>query len=303
MTNPTSRKERGKWGTRRIPLLLKGLIFTGCGEGSRNEHWCYDGTIDFLLTMITKVREWLETQGFSLEMRTASAFRTAGFQVRQSSYYVDSETGKAREIDVLAIHPDIYGVIDIQFIVECKSSSKPWVLICSPHTLVGYNRLFALAALSRTARHALSDRESLTRLGKLPWYRKEGLIGYSLRQAFSDVDIAYAAAIGTTKACADFVGKTKGSRESLAFAFPVVVIDGPLIRCFLAENGDVQLEEVEEGEFLFSGHELGACIRVVTAARLSAFALEAKSVADELRAGLKSEEERVVEGWKNLKNV
>jgi hypothetical protein len=35
--------------------------------------------------MIPKVRDWLEAQGFTLEMHAASAFRAAGFEVRQSS--------------------------------------------------------------------------------------------------------------------------------------------------------------------------------------------------------------------------
>jgi hypothetical protein len=247
--------------------------------------------------MITKVREWLETQGFSLEMRTASAFRAAGFAVRQSSYYVDSETGKAREIDVLAIDPDFYGITEIHFIVECKSSTKPWVLLCSPYTLMGYNRLFALSASSAKARDVMAQEVVLKRLIKFPWYRKEGLMtGYALRQAFSDTDVAYAAAIGVSKACAAFVQQNK----SYAFGFAVIVIDAPLIRCFLAENGDVQLEEAQEGEFLFSGHELGACIRVVTATHLPAFALEARQVAAELRAVLKSEEDKIRAAWKNL---
>ena len=41
-------------------------------------------------------------------MKTAAAFRAAGFEVRQSSYYIDQETGKGREIDVLAMDPDPY---------------------------------------------------------------------------------------------------------------------------------------------------------------------------------------------------
>ena len=54
--------------------------------------------------MIPKVRNWLETQGYTLEMRAASAFRAIGFDVRQSSHYDDPETGKSREIDVTPQH-------------------------------------------------------------------------------------------------------------------------------------------------------------------------------------------------------
>ena len=42
--------------------------------------------------MIPNVKEWLEKQGFLLEMKTAAAFRHAGFKVRQCSHYVDLGT-------------------------------------------------------------------------------------------------------------------------------------------------------------------------------------------------------------------
>jgi len=248
--------------------------------------------------MIPKVREWLETQGFTLEMRTAAAFRAAGFHVRQSSIYVDADTGKSREIDVLAIDPDNLGVLDIRFIVECKSTKKPWVLLCSPDTTVGYNRISAFAAVSKKVRDVF-----INRLGgfleKFSWLRKDGLIGYSVRQALSEADIAYAAAATLAGVCKNFVSGSDGKYASvLCFGFPVIVIDGPLIRCWLAESGEVQLEEVDHGEFLFFLGDFGTCIRVVTAGCLAAFTLEAKQVADQLRAELKSEEDQVVKSWK-----
>jgi hypothetical protein len=217
--------------------------------------------------MIPKVREWLDARGFTLEMRTASAFRAAGFEVRQSSIYIDPKTGKAREIDVLAIDPDVLRIVDIRFIVECKSTKKPWVLLCSPDTLAGYHRVSAFASVSEQARFVLVDRLSGL-LDKLPWLRKEGLIGYSVRQALSDAKVAYAAASTIAKACDNFVSGVDRYSAPLSFGFPVIVIDGPLIQCWLGENGHVQLEEVEQGEFLFFlgglSHDFGICIRVVT---------------------------------------
>jgi len=251
--------------------------------------------------MIPKVRAWLDTQGYLLEMRTASAFRAAGFDVRQSSHYVDPETGKSREVDVIALDPDVVGIINISFIVECKSSNKPWVLLCSPDTLDGYNRIFAFSVVSDKARKALAGRMSQL-LDRIPWLRKSGLIGYSVRQALSDADIAYAAAVSAAKACDVLTHGVASSYKPYAFAFPVIVIGGPLIRCSLAENGDVQLEEVEEGEFLFAAYlpkYFGTCIRVVTSARLTAFAVEAKRVADHIRAEFKSEEDEVRESWRD----
>jgi hypothetical protein len=249
--------------------------------------------------MIPKLKVWLEKQGFSLEMRAASAFRAAGFEVRQSSYYTDAETGKAREIDVLAIDPDFRGIVNIQFSVECKSSRNPWVLLSSPDAVRGYNRLFAFSAMSRKARDVLAEIARLKRmLAEFPWFRKEGLTGYSLRQGFSENDAAYAAALAVAKACDSFVHEHDGRLESIDIGFPIIVVDTPLIRCILGESGEVELEEVVEGELLFMGHQLGTCIRIVTANHLASFAAEARQVANQLRAELKSEEEAVLESWR-----
>jgi hypothetical protein len=49
-----------------------------------------------------RVSEWLTEQGYPLELRVAQAFTGAGAEVKQAEYFKDSETGKFREIDVVA---------------------------------------------------------------------------------------------------------------------------------------------------------------------------------------------------------
>ena len=155
------------------------------------------------MDLLPQVQSWLEKQGFSLEMRAASAFRSAGFEVRQSSYYIDAENSKPREMDVIASYPDVMGVIRIALIIECKSSSKPWVLLCSSDTLTGYNIVSSYAAISDEARRIL------------PWLRKNDLTGYSVRQAFSDIDNAYAATLNVAKAVTLFSARTSRHRRSI----------------------------------------------------------------------------------------
>jgi hypothetical protein len=91
-------------------------------------------------------------------MEAAAAFRRAGFEVKQSVTYPDPQSDKAREIDVLATQPDIVGVIDVSFVVECKASHNPWIVLMSEDALANYNRLFAFAVTSRAARGILADR-------------------------------------------------------------------------------------------------------------------------------------------------
>ncbi len=220
--------------------------------------------------MIPQVRDWLEAQGFTLEMRTASAFRAAGFVVRQSSHYIDPETGKGREIDVVASDPNHLGVVDITFIIECKSIKKPWVLLCSPDTVAGYNRFFAFGVLSDKTIEAMAAR--VTELvDKLPWLKKDRLVGYGVRQALSGSDVAYTAGIAVAKACDSWVRRPgKHYVPPYIAAFPVIVVDGPLLQCSLGDDESIEISEVDEGEWLFLAklpRYFGTCIRLVSAKR------------------------------------
>ncbi len=254
-------------------------------------------------TVISSVKKWLEGSGFPLEMQTAAAFRKEGFEVRPSSQYIDAETGKGREIDVLTSlrDPDFLGIIEIYFAIECKSSPKPWVLLTSEDAASGYNRIFAFGVLSKKAKHAFVSRIHEF-VETLPWFRKEGAIGYSFRQAFSkESDPAYSAALSAAKACEHLARPTDRRHVApLMLAFPVIVVDAPLIQCSLREDGHLDLQEVDLGEFLFFAHLphlFGTCIRVVRASRLASFAMEAKRNAEQFRTALKPEEEKIKESW------
>ena len=108
-------------------------------------------------TVLPKVQEWLEKTGFPLEMAAAAALRRAGFFVRQSSTYPDAQTDKGREIDVVASDSDWLGDLETAFVIECKASRKPWVVLRSADALAGYNRLFAFSVMSQSAREAISE--------------------------------------------------------------------------------------------------------------------------------------------------
>jgi hypothetical protein len=246
--------------------------------------------------MHEKVRNWLDAQGFSLEMRAASSFREAGFEVQQSSLYRDPQEGKLRETDVIAIHPDFLGMLSIWFVVECKSSSKPWVLLCSEHVLKGYNRLFSFALSSKETKAPIIERIQYF-INNYPWLQKDGPIGYSLRQAFSENDVAYGAALSVAKATHHLVHGAEKYVAPLRIGFPIIVVDSPILLCSLTEDGQIQLEERDQGEVLFNADlpiGFGACIRVVNIKALPAFVTEAKGVADRLRADLRS---AVKEAW------
>jgi len=247
--------------------------------------------------MIDQVKNWLKDQGFPLEMQTAAAFRKAGFEVTQSNLYSDLDTKKPREIDVFAADKDYVGVTQIAFIVECKSSKKPWLLLTDPEALTGHNRVRSFAFVSQNAITAMIEDPVFDSLmEQCPWFRKENqLAGYSLRSAFSDNDIAYDAASCAAKASLDFVNGAKDYQQRVAF--PVIVIASPLVRCWLDEKGEIQAEEIPQGEVFFK-YDLTnpwSCIRVVTLAALPEFAHQAAQVAAFLRNQLLESEEKLWE--------
>lgn len=251
--------------------------------------------------MIHKVRDWLENSGFALELRVASALREAEFEVRQSSYYLDPDSGKGREIDAVAVDSDVLGVFDIYLMVECKSSSKPWVLLTSPDTVGGYNRFMAYALMSASLRNAMIDQ--LPGLSdRLPWFLKDCPIAYQVRQAHSEADAAYSAAMSVAKASIAWLAPSESGRmPSFAAVFPVIVVDAPLLQASLAADGTIEIHEIEEGEWLFTARVpeyFGTCIRVVTSSRFPTFAREAKGAADALREVMAKPIQSVVDSWK-----
>ena len=85
-----------------------------------------------------KVKEWLEIQGHSLEMRIAKKFGENGFTVSQFEHYIDQETKAVRQIDVVASLSKRVGrsLVTINLIIECKyAKSKPWVILLTQKKL------------------------------------------------------------------------------------------------------------------------------------------------------------------------
>lgn len=249
--------------------------------------------------MSNKVLEWIKKTGFALELEAASAFRAAGFEVRQSFTYPDPQSDKGREIDVLAQVPDIMGIIEIYFVLECKASSKPWVVLASESTLENYSRLSAFAITSEAAREAIAKKIISNDSGKPNYLQRSSRCGYGFRQAFgSNDDAAYAATIGALKACSGLVkDRITPTIPRLAFAFPVIVVDSPLFECSLKGDGELHLQEVEESDFLCSAYipdVVGCCIKVIRKELLSKYATEAKQLEITIRQSLKDEEDSAI---------
>jgi hypothetical protein len=107
--------------------------------------------------------------------------------------------------------------------------------------------------------------------------------------------------MSVAKACESLVHPLDSSYTApFILAFPVIVIDTPLFECTLQSDGQLQLDDVSQGEFLFVARlpsRFGSCIRVITEGYVQTFAQEARDAAEQFRAALKPKEERIRKTW------
>src|SRR5688572_25576331 len=154
--------------------------------------------------MDEKLSEWLDKQGYPLEMRVAKLFMKKGFFVRQSPYYLDKETDVRRELDLVASRDFTFNnrAIRYTFAIECKNNrEKPWVAFSSKnHTL--HDRAFITQKCA--TRIGL---KFLDQLAKKDYNFAEGLLfkqperpSYNLTQAFENKnDSTYGAIYSVAK--------------------------------------------------------------------------------------------------------
>ena len=227
-------------------------------------------------------------------MEVASIFRKHKFEVSQGIYYSDPETIEAREIDVVATKGDFKGFLEIFIVIECKSSKdKPWVLFSSGETSSGlwkFGILSELAWAKITRRISGEEADPIT---KLPWFHKDRN-GHGMAVAFGKgKDPAYKALLSALKASIDCAKhQSPWGFQNLRFAFPVIVLEGNLFEARLGSDGDVVVQEIDEGFVTLSRTIAGypSCsVHVVTRGRLDAFCTEALEVATRLEAILKAD--------------
>ena len=210
-----------------------------------------------------KVREWIEHQGFPLEMQVANAFLEAGFRTIQADYYTDPDTKASREIDVVASVQSLSGkqLIRLNIVVECKvAKDKPWILLTSSRTRLTPQAQVAQQAATRLGRKLLFKAAELDVYQQLPLFRSPERPAYGVLQAFaSGNDAAYAASMSAAKASASLITEADTERDyKLAeIVIPAVVIDGFLFECHLGQGGQLEIESVEDGMLVWRNPIVG----------------------------------------------
>jgi hypothetical protein len=207
----------------------------------------------------TKIKSWLDEQGYPLEMRVARAFRQAGFSVLQSDYYEDPKTKTQREIDVVATVGKNYEKIlfRLQFVIECKlSKNKPWILFCGANQRIAAPARIVQRVSSDIGRSILFDIASREDVQNLDLFEVISPAAYGVTQAFTNnPDVTYTAL--TNVAIAASAKADEGNFDSILsklfgfLVFPVVVTEGKLFTATLQEDSSIFVNEVKQGTLLW----------------------------------------------------
>lgn len=106
-----------------------------------------------------RIQKWLAREGYPLEMKVAQKIaNSAELKVRHGWHYQDPESSTSREIDIICGATEPYGFVEINFVIECKGTSKPWILFSSEDAVAGYSRMAAFGLLSKEAHSELGRR-------------------------------------------------------------------------------------------------------------------------------------------------
>jgi hypothetical protein len=251
-------------------------------------------------------QEFVEGSGFPLEVRTADAFRQAGFTTFSSMVYDDPITGDVGEIDLIAYDVAAFGGeanFQLTYVVECKSSARiPWLLFRNPSggatapPVVRRNSLLTSHGTEALLRgHAPSWHERLRLTSEL-----QG-VAYRVRDAKENLDVPYKAVSGAIRAARAQIASTeqeyvlaKDNRLSISFEIvrPVVVVGAPLFFCDFGPTGQFTLTETERGTVLATSHTRAhprsVLVDVVAHVGLPAFLAEQRAVATELLSAMET---------------
>ena len=210
--------------------------------------------------MEEKIKAWLLNSGFPLEMRISNALLKRNFDVAQSVYYQDPESGKYRETDVIATKFKIINGtwIHLTFVIECKrSKDKPWVILKNDKLMNHLGDMLPLYSTTNTLSFLNSLNQQQYKSDLL--FKKNRSIGYSIQTAFNNgSDRSYEAIQSVTKACEYFSQNINNRKNISAFYFPIILIEGIIFESQLLDD-EIELKQVNDSEVLVtrSFHKYG----------------------------------------------
>ncbi len=235
-----------------------------------------------------KLTEWLENQGYPLEMEVALAFQKANFTVSLSDFYDDFENGESREIDVTVLRwSDFNKPVELQVCcrIECKSVDKPWIIFVSqsqPDQLLPFT-IICSDIYQEFLFKALKEADFQAVLKNISIF-SPGHVGHGITQAFTTgQDIPYKAVMSSVKASIDRALKfdkfyekaeTNRGKHLCCLVFPAIVINSKLFECFVSDDSKIHLNEVQSGVLCWKGtnpKHISPLVHIVTRSEVNKF--------------------------------
>ena len=208
-----------------------------------------------------QIRKWLSTEGYPLEYECAHVLASHGFQVSHGEYYLDEQAQKLREMDVrgqlnrIATRlPQV--IVTLMLIVECKATSKPWVVLDSldpgtPWWAVGATSVMRGAEINTVLALYEAKHDEASWLFELPAH-----YGYSAIEGFrkgSATDPAYSALQSVGDATLAWSGMYLPGGPSVWLTVPVIVLGSHLYSLRYEEDRTEVLERCPWKRVLFRG--------------------------------------------------
>ncbi|MFG3618054.1 hypothetical protein [Nocardia sp. NPDC047654] len=184
--------------------------------------------------------------------------------------------------------------------IECKSSrDKPWVLFTDDTSSPSlFSMRWQRLGVPNQAWLWKAVRKANSRKLPTPLLDGYGPFGYALARTFAskNEDVAFSAMMSVAKAAAGLreqlaaAHKDFGSDDAMhAVVLPVLVVDAPLLKCELDDDGTERLSRIDRGTVLWKyqltpGHPPSTIVTIVTPAALPSLADDLNKTADSLYA-------------------
>lgn len=205
-----------------------------------------------------KIKKDIEDTGFPLEAKVASVFSKLNYDSLYSSYYIDKDENKGREIDFIATKhfsetEDNHGLTyEYVFKTICeikKANKKPWIFFTTePNELFSRYELFNFIS-NDTFSKVIMKKNLVKNSAKSQWLNNR--IARSFYEGFthnSGRDDILKALTGVSKAYyhfkeIDHVNNSKSDDCYLSSYDLLVIVDGDLFESYIDKNEELVLEE------------------------------------------------------------
>jgi len=206
------------------------------------------------------VKQYLSQNGYPFEMFVAKQFRSAGFEVYQSTLYVDKESGKDRDIDVTAYYVRVIGDIQFSFkvLIECKYATNIWVLFTGENHGFRDFKVDSLYGSNYAGRELLTILSQIDDFNAVLPFRLNQILGYGLTEAVKNTKqeesrTTYKAIMTLLNALQYEKEKEQGGKIFEIY-IPMIAIQGRLFECYLNDNDKEEINEIKEGQLLYKSN-------------------------------------------------